>query len=96
MRDALTWVIVNLVWKRRKDLLYLGSLHGGDLSEMYGTGDRLGTDAIGRCILIPLISATDHDSTSKLHQPPRPQPSEGFHSPKSIVKDYLAQVHGRE
>jgi hypothetical protein len=35
------------VWKRRKDLLYIGSVHGGELPEMYGvTGDHLGTDAI--------------------------------------------------
>ena len=31
-----------------KDLLYLGSVHGGDLSEFYGfTGDHFGTDALG-------------------------------------------------
>ena len=29
-------------------MLYLGSVHGGELPEMYGiTGDHLGTDAIG-------------------------------------------------
>jgi hypothetical protein len=34
------------VWKRRKDLLYIGSVHGGELPEMYGlTGDHVGTDA---------------------------------------------------
>ena len=39
------------VWKREKDLLYLGSFHGGDLPEMYGfIGDhQVGTDAIGTC-----------------------------------------------
>ena len=37
------------VWKREKDLLYLGSVHGGDLLEMYGFvgGHQVGTDAIG-------------------------------------------------
>ena len=36
------------MWKRRKDLLYIGSVHGGELPEFYGlTGDHLGTDAIG-------------------------------------------------
>ena len=35
------------MWKRRKELTYLGSFHGGEISEMYGfTGDHLGTDAI--------------------------------------------------
>ena len=35
------------MWKRRKDLLYLGSYHGGELPEFFGqTGDYLGTDAI--------------------------------------------------
>lgn len=44
----LTWEFVNQVWKRRKNLLYIGSVHGGELPEMYGiTGDHLGTDAIG-------------------------------------------------
>jgi hypothetical protein len=31
-----------------KDLLYLGSMHVGDLPEHYGfTGDHVGTDALG-------------------------------------------------
>ena len=35
------------MWKREKDLLYLGSFHSAELLEMYGaTGDHLGTDAI--------------------------------------------------
>lgn len=35
------------MWRRDKELLYLGSFHGGDLPEMYGfIGDHLGTDAI--------------------------------------------------
>ena len=38
----------NLVWAREKDLLYIGSFHGGDLPEVFGvTGDHLATDAIG-------------------------------------------------
>ena len=37
--------------------------------------------------------ATDEDRTSKLHQPPKPQLPEGFHSFKPIVKLYLAQIH---
>ena len=46
--SALTWNISNLVWKRGKDLLYLGSFHSGDLLELYNlVGDHLGTDAIG-------------------------------------------------
>jgi hypothetical protein len=37
-----------------KDLLYLGSLHLGDLPEYYGfTGDHVGTDALGMNILFP-------------------------------------------
>ena len=60
------------MWKRRKDALYLGSFHGGELLEMYGlTGDHLGTDAIGthmrsRTVLL----AIEQDCTSQLHQPP--------------------------
>ena len=45
--STLTGGLFNPVWKRRKDLLYIGSVHGGELPEMYGiTGDHLGTDAI--------------------------------------------------
>ena len=37
-----------------KDLLYLGSLHTGELPEFYGfTGDYVGTDALGMYTLIP-------------------------------------------
>ena len=39
---------MHLVWKRRKDLLYVGSVHGGELPEIYGlTGDHVATDAFG-------------------------------------------------
>ena len=52
---ALTRDPFDLVWKRDKDTLYLGSVHGGELPEMYGiTGDHLGTDAIGTPIVPPL------------------------------------------
>ena len=35
-------------------MLYLGSVHGGELPEMYGiTGDHLGTDAISMPIFSP-------------------------------------------
>ena len=54
-----------------KDLLYLGSVHGGDLLEFYGfTGDYVGTDALGMHIF-PSPSATlttDEDYISQLHQ----------------------------
>ena len=50
----LTCDSLNAVWKRNKNLLYLGSVHGGELPEMYGiTGDHLGTDAIGMPIFCP-------------------------------------------
>jgi len=40
--------VLHPVWKRRKNLLYIGSVHGGELSEMYDlTGDHVGTDAFG-------------------------------------------------
>jgi len=43
---AATQNVWSLMWKRRKDLLYLGSIHGGEISEMYGlVGDHLGIDA---------------------------------------------------
>ena len=45
--QVLIWDMAHLVWKRRKDLLYLGSFHVCDLPEFYGfTGDHIGTDAL--------------------------------------------------
>ena len=56
--SALTYDIVNLVWKRRKDLLYLGSVHGADLPELYGvTGDHLAADAISMPVSSSSISS---------------------------------------
>ena len=83
----------NKVWKRRKDLLYLGSFHGGDIPEFYGlTGDHLGTDAIRKYPLI-LIAVANEGFTSQLHQPPQPQPPEGFYSLESTIGRHLAQIH---
>ncbi|KAF9643417.1 sterol esterase [Thelephora ganbajun] len=43
---AATQNVWSFLWKRRKNLLYIGSVHGGELPEMYGlTGDHVGTDA---------------------------------------------------
>jgi len=42
------------VWKRRKDLLYLGSFHSCELPEFYGfTGDHVGTDALSMYTSLP-------------------------------------------
>jgi hypothetical protein len=42
------------VWERRKDLLYLDSLHTGELPEYYGfTGDHVGMDAFGMYTFLP-------------------------------------------
>ena len=55
----------NQVWKRRKDLLYIGSVHGGELPEFYGvTGDHLGTDAIGMHLSAVLILVANGDSAT--------------------------------
>ena len=44
---VLIWDLPHIVWKRRKDLLYLGSFHSCELPEFYGlTGDHVGTDAL--------------------------------------------------
>jgi len=44
---ATTQNVWSFLWKRQKNSLYLGSVHGGELPEMYGiTGDHLGTDAV--------------------------------------------------
>jgi len=41
-----------------KDLLYLGSLHTGELSEYYGfTGDHVGMDAFGMHSFPPFCDA---------------------------------------
>ena len=43
------------MWKRRKDLLYLGSFHSCELPEFYGfTGDHVGTDALSMYTFLPL------------------------------------------
>ena len=58
---------MSLVWKRRKDLLYIGSVHGGELSEMYGTqGDYLAADAISTLVSLSfhMISTIDGRRTS--------------------------------
>ena len=86
-----------LVWKRRKNLLYLGSVHGGELPEMYGIiGDHVGTDAFGVYTsprLLPVISATHRDLASELHQPPRSQPPERFYLCQPVVKYHLATIY---
>ena len=42
------------MWKRRKDLLYLGSFHSCELPEFYGfTGDHVGTDALSMYTFLP-------------------------------------------
>ena len=47
------------MWKRRKNLLYIGSVHGGELPEFFGlTGDYLGTDAIGMRASLPSFPVT--------------------------------------
>ena len=88
------------MWKRNKDVLYLGSVHGGDLPEMYGiAGDHLGMDAIRYALFPPFfytISVIDEDHTSQLHQPSGPQLSEGFHSCEPVVQHHLAQIHPRQ
>ena len=99
---VLIWDVPHLcvVWKRRKDLLYLGSFHGGGLSEFYGfTGDHVGTDALSMSIFLPSPSpapVTDEDYTSQFHQPSKPQPSEGFQCHQPVVRYHLAEIHPRE
>jgi len=52
--------VLHPVWKRRKNLLYIGSVHGGELSEMYGlTGDHVGTDAFGMLLLSSFLLDLD-------------------------------------
>jgi hypothetical protein len=34
-----------VVWKRKKDFRYLGSVHGGELSEFFGTSEEV-TDKV--------------------------------------------------
>ena len=90
----------HLVWKRRKDLLYLGSFHTCDLPEYYGfTGDHVGTDALSMYTSLPppsTVLVADGDYTSQLHQPSKPQPSEVFQRHQSIVEYHLAKIHSRE
>ena len=56
-----------------KYLLYLGSVHSGELPEFFGlTDDHVGTDALGMYSFprfSSAISAADEDYTSKFHQP---------------------------
>ena len=88
------------MWKRYKDVPYLGSVHGGDLLEMYGiAGDHLGVDAISMSFIPPpsyIISAIDEGYTSQLHQPSGPQLFEGFHGCEPVVQHHLAQIHPRQ
>ena len=92
--------LLHLVWKRMKDLLYLGSLHTGELPEFYGfTGDHVGMDAFGVHtfpLFSSLIPATDEGHTSQLHQPPEPQPPEWLQRHKPVVEHRLAEVHPRQ
>jgi hypothetical protein len=94
----LTRNLLHLVWKRMKDLLYLGSRHTGELPEYYGfTGDHVGTDAFGMHTSLPLPSATpavDEGCTSQLHQSSKPQLAlERFQHHQPVVKYYLAEIH---
>jgi len=90
----------HLVWKRRKDLLYLGSFHLCDLLEYYGfTGDHVGTDALGMHTFLPSpspVPVADEDYTSQLHQPSKPQPPEGFQRHQPVVKHHLAEIYPRK
>ena len=64
-----------------KYLLYLGSLHTGELPEFYGfTGDHAGMDAFGMYTFPPssAVPAPDDDYISQLHQPSKSQPPERF------------------
>jgi hypothetical protein len=83
-----------------KNLLYLGSLHVGDLPECYGfTGDHVCTDALGMHPFLPLPSAippADEDDVSELHQPSKPQPPERFQHHQPVVKHHLAEIHPRQ
>ena len=82
-----------------KDLLYLGSLHGGDLLECYGfTGDYVCTDALSMYTFLspPSTIPAAEDYTSQLHQPSQPQPSERFQRHEPVVKHHLAEIHARQ
>jgi len=96
---VLIWDVPHLVWKRRKDLLYLGSFHSCELPEYYGfTGDHVGTDALSKSTFLPPpspVPVADKNYTSQLHQPSKPQPSEGFQRHQSTVKYHLAEIHPR-
>ena len=85
------------MWKRRKNLLYIGSVHGGELPEFFGlTGDYLGTDAIGmRASLpsFPVTSLTYGDHASQFHQPLQPQLPQWFHGPEPVIERHLASIH---
>jgi len=98
--QVLIWDLARLVWKRRKDLLYLGSFHLCDLPEYYGfTNDHVGTDALGMHTFLPSpspVPVADEDYTSQLHQSSKPQPSEGFQRHQPVVKYHLAEVHPRK
>jgi len=71
--QVLIWDLPHIVWKRRKDLLYLGSCHGCELPEFYGfTGEHVGMDALSMYTFLPfplpaLALATDEDYTSQLY-----------------------------
>jgi len=97
---VLIWDLPHLVWKRRKDLLYLGSFHSCELPEFYGfTGDHVGTDALSAYPFLPpppLVPVADGDHTSQLHQPSKSQPPEGFERRQSIIKCHLAEIHARK
>ena len=89
------------MWKRGKDLLYLGSFHARDLPEFYGfTGDHVGTDALGmQYTFLPFPSpvlAADEDYISQLHQPSKPQPPEEFQHHQPVVKHHLAEIYPRQ
>jgi hypothetical protein len=52
--------LLHLVWKRMKDLLYLGSVHTGDVPECYGfAGDHVCTDALGMHFFLPSFPLRD-------------------------------------
>ena len=64
---VLIWDLPHIVWKRRKDLLYLGSFHSCELPEFYGlTGDHVGADALSMYTLPSpsLVSVADENYTS--------------------------------
>ena len=89
-----------VVWKRKKGVKYLGSVHGGELPEFYGMSqevtDKVALDSVcefgPRNLRLRCYCGTNHPLSSVICQLPEPHPTHGSLLWFTLTQYDLAQV----